>query len=124
MLILALLVLFLALGSPGDRPWGYGAPNLAPDLEAWVENLKSKEGVFIKEEAGQRVVLISMGAKPTGGYSIKVERVHQTAQAWIIETTTHSPGPDDIVTQAITYPYQLIRIPDDGLKIEVRQRTS
>ncbi|MBC7341638.1 MAG: protease complex subunit PrcB family protein [Clostridia bacterium] len=113
----------MALGLTGDIPCGFGTPSPTPDLETWVEKLKSQEGVFVREESNCRIVLVTMGARPTGGYSIKVEKVRRTQDAWIIEVTTHVPGPHDVVTQVITYPYQLIRIPKDGLKIEVYEKT-
>lgn len=48
---------------------------------------------------------IYMGQKNTGGYSIKVTDVRMDEDKVLyIEVETRSPGPEDIVTQAITYP--------------------
>lgn len=48
---------------------------------------------------------IYMGQKNTGGYGIKVTDVRMDEDKVLyIEVETRSPGPEDIVTQAITYP--------------------
>lgn len=49
-------------------------------------------------------VTLSWGEKPTGGYSIKIKEVVIEGDRVKIYYTTTSPGPDDIVTQAFTYP--------------------
>lgn len=59
----------------------------------------------------EKAVLIHLGSRPTGGYSIAVRRIER-ADAWngkiIAEETT--PGPGEVTTQAQTSPWVLIKV--------------
>ena len=52
---------------------------------------------------------VGWGEKPTGGYDLSVKRVEKSS-ADEIEITVNfmSPSPDDMVTQVLTYPFDLI----------------
>lgn len=57
-----------------------------------------------------RVLLVDMGGRSTGGYAISVTSVeefddHVTANIRLVK-----PGPDCVVTQAFTNPYQFVLI--------------
>ena len=45
-----------------------------------------------------------MGEKPTGGFSINVQKVKIKENSVIIYVTEKVPNPGDIVTEAFTYP--------------------
>jgi hypothetical protein len=52
---------------------------------------------------------IGWGEKPTGGYDVSVKSVEKSETGEIeINIGFISPSPDDMVTQVITYPYDLI----------------
>ncbi len=56
------------------------------------------------------VVAVFQGEKPTGGFEITIESVIEAngrLQVYVQET---APGPDDMVTQALTYPYHMVRV--------------
>ncbi len=55
-------------------------------------------------------LILNMGEKATGGYTIGVESVEETADKIIVTTKDIIPGPGVMVTQAITYPYTVIKI--------------
>ncbi|MFO7612354.1 MAG: protease complex subunit PrcB family protein [Clostridia bacterium] len=55
-------------------------------------------------------VFIGIGEKPTGGYGIKVISVEDNEGMTNIIVEEISPGADDIVTQAITYPYVVVEM--------------
>lgn len=55
-------------------------------------------------------VILNMGEKNTGGYSIGVEKVEETDKNIIITVKEHSPAPDAMVMQVITYPYTVVRV--------------
>ncbi|MBN2558958.1 MAG: protease complex subunit PrcB family protein [Clostridia bacterium] len=55
-------------------------------------------------------VFISAGEKPTGGHGIKVISVEDNEGMTNIIVEETSPGEDDIVTQAITYPYVVVEM--------------
>ena len=72
------------------------------------ENLKRK----IKDEdvKTSNFVILNMGEKSSGGYSISVENVEETADKIIITVKESEPEPGSMVTQAITYPYAIVKI--------------
>lgn len=54
----------------------------------------------------------------TGGYLISVESVEQVGERVIVRYNEISPGEDDIVTLAITYPWIVLKVQSD-LPIDV-----
>lgn len=55
-------------------------------------------------------VILNMGEKNTGGYSIDIEKVEETDKNIIITVKEKSPSADGMVMQVITYPYTVIKI--------------
>lgn len=55
-------------------------------------------------------VILNMGEKNTGGYSIGVEKVEETDKNIIITVKEKNPAHDAMVTQVITYPYTVVRV--------------
>lgn len=55
-------------------------------------------------------VILNMGEKNTGGYSIGVEKVEETDKNIIITVKENNPAADAMVTQVITYPYTVVKI--------------
>ncbi len=72
------------------------------------EHLKRK----IKEEdvKTSNFVILNMGEKPSGGYSITVENVEETAEKVTLTIKENMPKAGSMVTQAITYPYAIVKI--------------
>ena len=70
------------------------------------------------------VIGVFMGEKNNGGYSIKVDKISYdddgNVKVSVIET---SPGRNCVTTDAITHPYQLVKIPKTDAKVvfEVKQ---
>ncbi|MDZ8096500.1 MAG: protease complex subunit PrcB family protein [Nostoc sp. DedQUE05] len=61
------------------------------------------------------VVVVFTGEQPTGGYSVEIlsaeTSVSQTQQQLAITVEHRQPEAGDFVTEALTYPYHIIRIP-------------
>ncbi|NSW89440.1 MAG: protease complex subunit PrcB family protein [Firmicutes bacterium] len=92
---------------------------LPQDIQEKIEELKVKRGYTYFKIEDEYVILISMGEKNTGGYSISivsVEDVEGTVKIIVEET---SPKKDDIVIQVITYPYAVIKVKGIEEKFEV-----
>jgi hypothetical protein len=72
------------------------------------------------------VVAVFMGAKTTGGYSINVDKVIKRKDALTVAVNETSPAANCVVTQAITQPFQVIKIPKTKQKIVYvfKQRTN
>ena len=72
-------------------------------------------------------IIATRGEKPTGGYTIEIDRIEKVKEdedkiKIVVYTTFEDPKPGDIVTQAITYPYVVVKtdlkqLPD---KIELK----
>ncbi|EIA07984.1 protease complex subunit PrcB family protein [Flavobacterium frigoris] len=55
-------------------------------------------------------VILNMGEKNTGGYSITIESVVETDKNIIISVKEKEPEPDSIVSQSLTYPFCVVKI--------------
>ncbi len=66
----------------------------------------------------EMVIALFMGQQSTGGYAIEVDEVRVDEQTATVYYRERRPGPDEIVTQALTSPYHLVRLP--RLSQEVR----
>lgn len=57
------------------------------------------------------VIAIFAGTRATGGYAISVESVSDVGDARSVAVLIEKPGVGCITTQAVTSPYQIIRVP-------------
>ena len=55
-------------------------------------------------------VILNMGEKSTGGYSVAVESVQETEKNIIINVKESSPELGTMVSQVITYPFCVVKI--------------
>ena len=55
-------------------------------------------------------ILLNMGEKTTGGYSIEVVNVEELSDKIIVTVKENSPKTGDNVTDAITNPYAVVKI--------------
>jgi hypothetical protein len=55
-------------------------------------------------------VILNMGEKITGGYSITIESVVETDKNIIINVKESVPAPNSMITQGITYPFCVVKI--------------
>ena len=63
-------------------------------------------------------IILNMGEKPTGGYSITVSQVRETPDAIHVTVKESSPEPGAMTTMAVTNPYAVIKI-NSKKKIEI-----
>jgi hypothetical protein len=66
------------------------------------------EDVDFSEES---VVVVALGERRTGGYSVEVESVVATDDGVVVRYVEGAPGPGCMTTQALTQPYRIIAIP-------------
>lgn len=84
----------------------------------WVnENVRSSGIYYMRADESSIYALVCAGEKNTGGYSVKIENVvsRKPDEAYIY-AYVDAPDHGMIVTQAITYPYALIKICDANIK--------
>jgi len=57
------------------------------------------------------VIIVYQGQKPTGGWSILVDKIRRVGQRLIVSVREQKPGPGDITTDALTSPFVVVSIP-------------
>jgi hypothetical protein len=71
-------------------------------------DITKKAAALLKVDAidlkKQMVIVLYAGEKRTGGYSVELKSLEVKDKKLIVHWNLKSPGPDDIVTQAITHP--------------------
>jgi len=82
---------------------------LIEEVQMEVDQLKLERGYNYWENDGGYVLFIGSGLKATGGYGIEVLSIEDNEGKTIVAVNETSPDPDDMVTQAIEYPFVLIQ---------------
>jgi hypothetical protein len=59
----------------------------------------------------EMVVAVFSGTRPTGGYSVQILSAAREADAFVIQYAERQPAGDTIVTQVLTAPFHMIRLP-------------
>ena len=87
-----------------------GGQAIITSAESWVEYAGSPAPADV-DFSREWVAFYGLGVRNTGGYSAEILSVTNIASAelLVLETKSQSPGPDCIVTQAITYPFAAIK---------------
>jgi len=61
----------------------------------------------------ERVVLVALGQRSTGGYDIRIDSVVQFQRGSVTYVTATSPGNRCVTTQALTQPVDVMRVPQE-----------
>jgi hypothetical protein len=79
-------------------------------------NLQGKisDGDLIKSN----FIILNMGEKPTGGYSISVLEVREMPDKIMVKVKESDPEPGSMTTMAVTNPYAVVKI-NSKKKIEI-----
>lgn len=80
-------------------------------LTAWYNKNYTKAGIHSMRYNGVMYVIASAGKKPTGGYTVGINKVTfaSTTKA-LVDAYVNAPSPDMMVTQVETYPHILLKI--------------
>ena len=85
--------------------------DLTPEKVEIINNLRTLRGYYFwKEDNGGYTLFIGMGEKPTGGYKIDVISVEDNEGKTNILVDETVPKADDMVSQALTYPYVVVEM--------------
>jgi len=96
----------------------YRLAALPVSIQQWVD-LAAKE-VFLGQSrviGDYLYILVTYGPKPTGGYTVEITEVQAGEQEIRVDVEFTKPKPGDLVTQAFTYPFDLVVVPADGLPV-------
>ena len=130
---LILMVICLLAGCGGGQKTGAkpGNPATPPEILLgrdkvpkeslqWIESQTRTGQVVTKTFGTWDVYVVAMGEQRTGGYAVKIENSGlDSGKTWIIVVKFIEPAPGQMVTQALTYPYEAFAIPK-GVPAKVR----
>jgi len=85
--------------------------DLPEKLANIVDTMKKEKGYINLREEDYNFIVVSSGEKMTGGYLIEVNSVEHLEKSARIIVTETSPEEGSIVTEAITYPHIILRLP-------------
>ncbi len=69
----------------------------------------------------EMVAAVFLGTRATGGYSVEIVSARREGDALVIEYAERVPGPDAIVTQALTSPFHIVRLPQHAGTVRFRR---
>ena len=123
--ILVLSLLFVAgCGDPvkadePDEPEEITLTDELPgEVQAWIDTSQEIFGAQTKLHEEILYMLVTYGEKPTGGYVVEITGISEEEDKILVTIHFSEPGEDDMVTQALTYPYDLAMTDDPGLPVE------
>lgn len=102
------------------------AREIVQSQEAWEKLWKSHRSNIKGGDAAppkvdwtkEMVVAVFMGARPTGGYAVRVQGVAAEKGKLVVTVAERKPGPNDIVTQAFTSPFAMVAVARSDKPVE------
>jgi hypothetical protein len=91
---------------------------LPMEVKEWVNNSRTMHIAHTKIFEGRRYILASYGEKPTGGYGIHIEDVEIGSDAIVVTIGHSDPAEGQNVTEALTYPRDIVYTENLSLPIE------
>lgn len=92
--------------------------DLPEEIKAWQEDSLTLFLGQARVQNGKLYLLVTYGEKTTGGYSVEITDIVVKDDRLEVKVNFYDPGEDEMVTQALTYPYDLAVIDDPGLPVE------
>lgn len=69
------------------------------------------EDFFDIDFSNQSILVVYLGERNTGGYSIDISNIYWNKNNLIVQTSETKPQKGEMVTMAITNPYCIVKIP-------------
>jgi hypothetical protein len=86
-------------------------PSQSPEpIQEWIERSKDKKMAQFMIVGDEAYVLVTRGEKSTGGYDVNIQSIKKYASKSVITVEMTDPPKGAIVSQAVTYPYVLIKL--------------
>lgn len=84
--------------------------DLPEELKTIIEEKKSAPMKLTYTNKDYLYIVVGYGEQSTGGYSITVDCLYLTKNGIYIDTNLLGPDKQEVVTQALTYPYIVIKM--------------
>ena len=91
--------------------------------EEWLSRLpeERRSSLTTALEAGNSIVVLFAGQRPTGGYSLMVDEVVGRGETLFVDYHVTEPSPGELVTQALTSPYAVLLVQGRYSQLETRE---
>jgi hypothetical protein len=86
--------------------------DLPETLYTLYQENKTEPGLYSVIDGGSRYILVNGGQQGSAGYSVTIDAMEETANAIYVKAALHTPEPDDIVAEVLTYPFAAVKIQD------------
>lgn len=83
--------------------------NIPEELLEKIEEKKTDAFKMTFEDQGFLYICVGYGTQNTGGYSIAVNELYETANAVYIDTNLIGPKPEEKSNPAASYPYVVVK---------------
>ncbi|GEM_PF-3287940 len=107
---IVVVLLLIGGGIIGCNIIGEEGDAVDENLHKGVDEERRENDVSYKID--EETITLDWGEKPTGGYQITIENLEIVDDVLVVDYSLVSPGEDDIVTQALTYPEDSAPLPD------------
>lgn len=87
-----------------------GGQDVPAAIASWVEANKQSFGGYARKEGDRVFLMAAMGQRPTGGFEVRIDEVLRGKEGLVAIATLSAPKAGQAVTQALTYPYDLVSI--------------
>lgn len=72
----------------------------------------------------EMIVVAALGRQRSGGFTIRVDRAYREGSATVVIVNAESPGEGCIVTNALTSPVDIAKLPRSAEPVEIRVETT
>lgn len=86
-----------------------GEENIPEELLGMIEQKKTEAFKITFEDRGFLYICVGYGTQPTGGYSIAMNALYETANAIYVDTNLIGPAPEEKSKPVESYPYIVIK---------------
>ncbi len=99
-------------------------PQKIKDILPRYQNLERALACKIDEEI---YVIVTRGEKPTGGYTVNIDKIEKIMEdekfKLVVYAEYKDPEPGEVVTEAITYPYTVVKTNLNELPYRIELKT-
>ena len=90
--------------------------DLPQTIRNWITSNREIPGFYVMAHEDASYVLAAAGQQPSGGYSVEITNITRISDnQTFVKAVLTTPGPDEIVTMALTHPYDIVRLAMDDL---------
>ncbi len=101
----------------------YRSTDLPTPIQEWVDNAANDLFLGQSRVFGEYLyILVTYGPQPTGGFVVEITEVQVRPETVDVQVVFSKPDPGEAVTQAISYPYDLVLIPAVDLPVVFNPR--